>query len=98
MTPVAVDAARMRLKCITDSEVKVGKALKGRRRQDVVLATKFGVRQGTGRDGPDGRPDSMRQSLERSLQRLGVDYIDLYYQHRMDPAVPIEETRRDRAK
>jgi aryl-alcohol dehydrogenase-like predicted oxidoreductase len=71
-----------------DSEVKVGKALAGRRRQDVVLATKFGV----GKDVPDGRPDSMRRSLEQSLRRLGVDSIDLYYQHRMDPAVPIEET------
>ena len=71
-----------------DSEVKVGKALAGRRRQDVVLATKFGV----GKDAPDGRPDSMRRSLEQSLRRLGVDNIDLYYQHRMDPTVPIEET------
>ena len=71
-----------------DSEVKVGKALAGRRRQDVVLATKFGV----GKDAPDGRPDSMRRSLEQSLRRLGVDTIDLYYQHRMDPTVPIEET------
>ena len=75
-----------------DSEVKVGKALAGRRRQDVVLATKFGVGRSDGKDVTDGRPDSMRRSLEQSLRRLGVDTIDLYYQHRMDPAVPIEET------
>jgi aryl-alcohol dehydrogenase-like predicted oxidoreductase len=75
-----------------DSELKVGKALEGRRRQDVVLATKFGVSQHGGKDVPDGRPASMRKSLDRSLQRLGLDYIDLYYQHRMDPNVPIEET------
>jgi aryl-alcohol dehydrogenase-like predicted oxidoreductase len=75
-----------------DSELKIGKALKGRRRQDVVLATKFGVGQSNGKDAPDGRPDSMRKSLDQSLQRLGLDSIDLYYQHRMDPTVPVEDT------
>ena len=76
-----------------DSEVKVGKAIKGRR-QDVVLATKFGFVQQT--VGPaqviNGRADYVRQACERSLQRLGVDYVDVYYLHRVDPVVPIEET------
>jgi aryl-alcohol dehydrogenase-like predicted oxidoreductase len=64
------------------------------RREEVVLATKFGnVR---GEDGAflgvDGRPEYVRQACDDSLQRLGVDVIDLYYQHRVDPKVPIEET------
>lgn len=78
-----------------DSELKLGKALKGRRDQ-AVLATKFGiVRESVGvgpADGVSGRPEYVRQSLERSLQRLGVDHVDLYYQHRIDPSVPIEDT------
>lgn len=64
------------------------------RRDDIVLATKFGivrVADGAVR-GVDGRPDYVRSACEASLQRLGVDHIDLYYQHRVDPAVPIEET------
>ena len=64
------------------------------RRDDVVLATKFGivrVADGAVR-GVNGRPDYVRSACEASLQRLGVDHIDLYYQHRVDPAVPIEET------
>lgn len=78
-----------------DSEVKVGKALKGRR-DGVQLATKFGFTEASssrGRtQGIDGRPESVRKACTTSLQRLGVDHIDLYYLHRVDPEVPIEET------
>jgi aryl-alcohol dehydrogenase-like predicted oxidoreductase len=75
------------------NEELVGKALRGRRQQ-AVLATKFGnVR---GKDGSwlgvNGKPDYVRSSCEASLLRLGVDVIDLYYQHRVDPETPIEET------
>ena len=75
------------------NELLVGKALKGRR-QDVVLATKFGnVRDAAGKFlGINGRPEYVRQSCEASLKRLGVETIDLYYQHRVDREVPIEET------
>jgi aryl-alcohol dehydrogenase-like predicted oxidoreductase len=75
------------------SEELVGRAIKDRRDQ-VVVATKFGVISHTGR-GP-GRPDSspanIRTAVEGSLRRLGTDHIDLYYQHRVDPKTPIEET------
>jgi aryl-alcohol dehydrogenase-like predicted oxidoreductase len=73
------------------NEQLVGKAIKDRR-ADVVLATKFGNLGG--RDGKfaDGRPDFVVSSCEASLKRLGVDVIDLYYQHRIDPNVPIEDT------
>jgi aryl-alcohol dehydrogenase-like predicted oxidoreductase len=76
-----------------DSEVKVGTAIRGRR-AGVVLATKFGFVQGaTGAEARiDGRPQYVREACERSLRRLGVDHIDLYYLHRVDPNVPIEET------
>jgi aryl-alcohol dehydrogenase-like predicted oxidoreductase len=78
-----------------DSELKVGKALKGRR-DGVELATKFGFTEAsssTSRTGGiDGRPESVRKACEASLQRLGVDHIDLYYLHRVDPATPIEDT------
>jgi aryl-alcohol dehydrogenase-like predicted oxidoreductase len=76
-----------------DSEVKVGKAIHGRR-ADVVLATKFGfVQREIGQtEKIDGRPEYVREACERSLQRLGVDAIDLYYLHRADPTVPIEDT------
>lgn len=76
-----------------DSELKVGKALRGRRDQ-AVLATKFGITGGTGgpSQGVDGRPEYVRACCEASLQKLGVDHIDLYYQHRIDPTVPIEDT------
>jgi aryl-alcohol dehydrogenase-like predicted oxidoreductase len=76
-----------------DSEVKVGKALAGRR-DGVVLATKFGIVLGAGPQdrGIDGTPENVRRACDKSLQRLGVDHIDLYYQHRVDPKVPIEET------
>jgi len=75
------------------NEELVGKALHGRRDQ-AILATKFGnVRDSEGRWlGVNGRPDYIFQCCEASLRRLGVDYIDLYYQHRVDPDVPIEET------
>ncbi|TDU01932.1 aryl-alcohol dehydrogenase-like predicted oxidoreductase [Streptomyces sp. 846.5] len=73
------------------NEELVGRALKGRRDQ-VVLATKFGLISHTGRQGPDSSPDSVRTAVEGSLKRLGTDRIDLYYQHRVDPATPIEET------
>jgi len=76
-----------------DSELKVGKAIKGRR-AEVVLATKFGFVQSRvgGREQLDARPDYVREACERSLRRLGVDHIDLYYLHRVDPEVPIEDT------
>ena len=73
------------------NEELVGKAIKGRREQ-VVLATKFGNLGG--RDGRivDGRPEYVLSACEASLKRLGVEVIDLYYQHRVDPGVPIEDT------
>ncbi|MBO0770019.1 MAG: aldo/keto reductase [Actinobacteria bacterium] len=75
------------------NEVLVGAAIKGRR-DEVVLATKFGNEQrpGGGRSRVNGRPEYVRQACEASLERLGVDHIDLYYQHRVDPDVPVEET------
>ena len=75
------------------NEVLVGRAIKGRRDQ-VVLATKFGnQRLPDGKWGPvNGRPEYVRQACEASLKRLGVEVIDLYYQHRVDPTVPIEDT------
>ena len=74
------------------NEELVGRAIKGRR-DAVFLATKFGqVRGEGGQNGVDGRPDYVIQACEASLKRLGEDVIDLYYQHRVDPTVPIEET------
>jgi aryl-alcohol dehydrogenase-like predicted oxidoreductase len=73
------------------NEELVGKALRGRR-DGVVLATKFGLVSHTGRPGPDSTPENVRRALEGSLTRLGTDVIDLYYQHRVDPDTPIEET------
>jgi aryl-alcohol dehydrogenase-like predicted oxidoreductase len=75
------------------NERLVGQAIRDRRAR-VVLATKFGiVRTGDPRfRGVNGRPDYVRQACAASLKRLGVDTIDLYYQHRVDPEVPIEET------
>lgn len=67
----------------------------GSRRKDVVLATKFGILSDpeTSRSiGVDGSPRYVREAVDRSLSRLGTDYIDIYYQHRPDPGVPIEET------
>src|SRR3954465_9908228 len=75
------------------NERLVGKAIAGRR-DDVVVATKFGNerRPDGSRVGVNGRPDYVRQACDASLQRLGIDTIDLYYQHRVDRAVPVEET------
>src|SRR5260370_19039698 len=76
------------------NEELVGRAIAGRRDQ-VVVATKFGTisrRDGAERRGLDSRPKNVRFAAEGSLRRLGIDQIDLYYQHRVDPAVPIEET------
>ncbi len=76
------------------NEELVGRAIKGRR-NDVFLATKFGILRDP-RDplvrGFDSRPEYVRRAVESSLQRLGVTTIDLYYQHRVDPNVPIEDT------
>src|SRR5512142_1280951 len=71
------------------SEEVVGRAIRGRREQ-VVLATKFGGGQQT--PGGNGRPEYVRASIEGSLRRLNVDYVDLYYLHRVDFSRPIEET------
>ncbi len=73
------------------NETLVGQAIKGRR-SGVVLATKFGNLGGAGGKYADGRPEFVISSCEASLKRLGVDTIDLYYAHRIDPAVPIEDT------
>jgi aryl-alcohol dehydrogenase-like predicted oxidoreductase len=74
------------------NESLVGRAIAGRR-DDVVLATKFGIyRDSDGNVALNGRPDHVRTACEGSLQRLGVDHIDLYYLHRVDPNTPIEET------
>ena len=75
------------------NELLVGRAIKGRR-EEVVLATKFGVvRDSEGAFvGVSGKPDYVRTCVEASLKRLGVEVIDLYYQHRVDKSVPIEET------
>ena len=75
-----------------DNEALVGKFLQGKRER-VVLATKFGNEfAGRQRLGVNGRPDYVRRACDASLQRLGTDHIDLYYQHRVDPNVPIEDT------
>nr|WP_221377942.1 aldo/keto reductase [Actinoplanes polyasparticus] len=75
------------------NEELVGRALRGRRDR-VVLATKFGLISHTGRGAgkADSSPDSIRTAVEGSLKRLGTDHIDLYYQHRVDPDTPIEDT------
>lgn len=75
------------------NEELLAKAIVGRREQ-VVIATKFGtlLHRSDGGRGLDGSAENIRLSVEGSLGRLGTDYIDLYYQHRMDPATPIEET------
>ena len=76
------------------NEELVGKAIKGKR-DKVVLATKFGIVRDPANPnlrGVNGKPEYVRSSCEASLRRLGVDHIDLYYQHRVDPNTPIEET------
>src|SRR5262249_12411064 len=76
------------------NEELIGKCIKGRRHQ-VVIATKFGIvrdpNNPTARS-VNGTPEYIKKSVDGSLKRLGVDHIDLYYQHRMDPNTPIEET------
>src|SRR2546423_5793464 len=75
------------------NEQLVGRAIRGRR-DDVVLATKFGNERAADGSwiGINGKPDYVRRACDASLQRLGVDHIDLYYQHRVDPDTPIEDT------
>jgi aryl-alcohol dehydrogenase-like predicted oxidoreductase len=76
------------------NEVLLGKALAGRR-DEAIIATKFGIVRdpdNATKRAVNGRPDYVRQACDGSLQRLGVDHIDLYYQHRVDPDTPIEET------
>jgi aryl-alcohol dehydrogenase-like predicted oxidoreductase len=74
------------------NEQLLGRALKGRRHQALV-ATKFGqTKSADGKQGVDGRPEYVVQACEASLKRLGIEVIDLYYQHRVDPNVPIEDT------
>jgi aryl-alcohol dehydrogenase-like predicted oxidoreductase len=78
------------------NEELIGRAIAGNR-DEYEIATKFGVAHETADDGsvrprPDGSPENVRRSIEGSLDRLGTDRVDLYYQHRMDPGIPIEET------
>jgi aryl-alcohol dehydrogenase-like predicted oxidoreductase len=75
------------------NEELVGKAVRGRR-HNVRIATKFGIVRGNDPHtrGVNGRPEYVKQACDASLRRLGVDYVDLYYQHRVDPRVPIEDT------
>ncbi|MFP5260626.1 MAG: aldo/keto reductase [Blastocatellia bacterium] len=75
------------------NEMLVGRAIRGQR-DAVVLATKFGIERGEDQSVRtiNGRPEYVRRACEASLGRLGVDHIDLYYQHRVDPNVPIEDT------
>ncbi|MGW0009884.1 aldo/keto reductase [Streptomyces tendae] len=73
------------------NEELLGRAIKGRR-DEVVLATKFGLVSHSGRPGPDSTPANIHTAVDGSLRRLGTDRIDLYYQHRVDPNTPIEET------
>src|SRR5512133_2276767 len=76
------------------NEELVGRAIKGKR-DKVFIATKFGIVRDSAdpmRRGISGRPDYVKRSVEGSLRRLGVDTIDLYYQHRVDKQTPIEET------
>ncbi|KAL0281709.1 UNVERIFIED_CONTAM: putative aldo-keto reductase 4 [Sesamum radiatum] len=74
------------------NEILVGKALKGGIREKVQIATKFGVVLKDGKMEVHGEPEYVRAACEASLKRLDVDYIDLYYVHRIDPLVPIEVT------
>jgi aryl-alcohol dehydrogenase-like predicted oxidoreductase len=75
------------------NEELVGRALKDRRDR-AIIATKFAIQRGDGGSfvGISGRPEYVKQACDASLRRLGVDHIDLYYQHRVDPTVPIEDT------
>lgn len=83
------------------NEELVGKAIRGRRRDQIVIATKFGIVRDPSNPslrGVNGKPEYVRQACEASLRRLGTEYIDLYYQHRVDPNTPIEETVSEMAK
>jgi aryl-alcohol dehydrogenase-like predicted oxidoreductase len=75
------------------NEILVGKAIKGQRER-AIIATKFGIQRGNDAMSRsiNGKPEYVRQACDASLQRLQIDCIDLYYQHRVDPTVPIEET------
>ena len=73
------------------NEELVGEAIRDRR-DEVVLATKFSIVREGGEQRIDGRPDYVRKACDASLRRLGIDHIDLYYQHRVDSTVPIEDT------
>lgn len=76
------------------NEALLGRALKEIPRHEVIIASKFGFRLGPNREqlGFDSRPAHVQEALDGTLKRLGTDYLDLYYQHRLDPATPIEET------
>jgi aryl-alcohol dehydrogenase-like predicted oxidoreductase len=76
------------------NEELLGRALKGKRREDVIIATKFAWKFGPNNEqiGLDSSPANIRRSIEGSLRRMGTSYIDLYYQHRLDPNTPIENT------
>jgi aryl-alcohol dehydrogenase-like predicted oxidoreductase len=76
------------------NEELVGRAIRGRPRESVVVATKFGIVRGSDplARGANGRPEYVRSSCDGSLKRLGIDTIDLYYLHRVDPGTPIEDT------
>lgn len=76
------------------NEELIGRALKGKSRQNVILATKFGFTwdENNKINGLDSSPENIHRALEGSLKRLGTDYIDLYYQHRLDTNIPIEDT------
>ena len=75
------------------NETLLGKALKGGWRGKAIVASKFGqVKLPDGKQGVDGRPEYVTQACEASLKRLGIEVIDLYYQHRVDPNTPIEDT------
>jgi aryl-alcohol dehydrogenase-like predicted oxidoreductase len=83
------------------NEELVGRAIREHRRDQIVIATKFGIvrdPKNSSLRGVNGKPEYVRQACEGSLRRLGVEYIDLYYQHRVDPNTPIEETVSEMAK
>jgi aryl-alcohol dehydrogenase-like predicted oxidoreductase len=79
------------------NEELIARAIKGRRRE-VILATKFGQKRGAAGFAVDGSPSYVQSACDASLKRLGVDYVDLYYQHRVDRNTPIEDTVRAMAK
>ncbi|WP_370949532.1 aldo/keto reductase [Amycolatopsis sp. cg5] len=74
------------------NERLLGRALAGRRRDEAVVATKFGSRVQDGKASVDSTPEYAREALDDSLSRLGIDHVDVYYLHRRDPQVPIEDT------